>query len=174
MSKYPIPMLRSLCIFGIAGLAAACSNTGANGETKISQSSCAAGKQMGVSKAGLAQKQLCIISGNIIHSFTTEMAIAPQEQMTGLMYRRNLDDNAAMLFPFPEPKMAGFWMKNTFIPLDIIFIRADGSIESIAENTIPHSEIPVSSGEKVAAVLEVRGGLTAELDIKPGDKIKWR
>ena len=64
-------------------------------------------------------------------------------------------------------------MKNTVIPLDIIFIRANGTIESIADNTIPYSTIPVEAGEPVVAVLELRGGLAAELGIAAGDTVKW-
>lgn len=95
------------------------------------------------------------------------------EQAKGMMFRTEMPDNTAMLFPFPEPKMASFWMKNTVIPLDIIFIRSNGSIESIAENAVPYSTTSVESGEPVTAVLELRGGLAAELGIGPGDKVHW-
>ena len=96
------------------------------------------------------------------------------EQAKGLMFRTELADNAGMIFPFPEPKVASFWMKNTVIPLDIIFIRANGTIESIAENTIPYSTTPVEAGEPVVSVLELRGGLTSELGISAGDKVVWQ
>jgi uncharacterized protein len=96
------------------------------------------------------------------------------EQAKGLMFRTELADNAGMIFPFPQPKPASFWMKNTVIPLDIIFVRPNGTIESIAENTVPYSTIPVESGEPVGAVLELRGGLTAELGIAAGDKVLWK
>ena len=89
------------------------------------------------------------------------------------MFRTELADNAGMIFPFPEPRIASFWMKNTVIPLDIIFIRANGTIESIADNTTPYSTIPVEAGEPVVAVLELRGGLAAELGIAAGDTVKW-
>jgi uncharacterized membrane protein (UPF0127 family) len=79
-----------------------------------------------------------------------------------------------MIFPFPQPRPASFWMKNTVISLDIIFVRSNGTIESIAENTVPYSTDPVVSGEPVAAVLELRGGLTAELGIAAGDKVAWQ
>ena len=96
------------------------------------------------------------------------------EQAKGLMFRTELADNAGMIFPFPEPKVASFWMKNTVIPLDIIFIRANGTIESIAENAIPYSTAPVEAGEPVVSVLELRGGLTSELGISAGDKVVWQ
>ena len=91
-----------------------------------------------------------------------------------MMFRTELADSAGMIFPFPEPKVASFWMKNTVIPLDIIFIRANGTIESIAENTIPYSTSPVEAGEPVASVLELRGGLTSELGISAGDRVIWQ
>jgi uncharacterized membrane protein (UPF0127 family) len=106
-------------------------------------------------------------------AFTVELAQTSMEQARGMMFRTELADNAGMVFPFPEPRMASFWMKNTVIPLDIIFVRTDGTIESIAENAIPYSTIPVESGEPVGAVLELRGGLSAELGISAGDTVKW-
>lgn len=136
--------------------------------------SCAAGTQLGTSDAGLALVQLCIKSGKTVRAYTAEIAATSREQAMGMMFRKSLADNAAMIFPFPEPRPAGFWMKNTVIPLDIIFIRADGSIESIAENAVPYSEESVYSGEAVAAVLELRGGLTRELGIKAGDVVRWK
>ena len=79
-----------------------------------------------------------------------------------------------MIFPFPQPRMASFWMRNTLIPLDMIFIRADGTIARIAAKTVPHSLEPVSSGEPVAAVLEIAGGRAAELGIGEGDRVSGR
>ena len=135
---------------------------------------CQAGADAGKSAAGLDQITLCVSSGTKTHKFTTEIARSSMEQAKGMMFRTEMADNTAMLFPFPEPKMASFWMKNTVIPLDIIFIRSDGSIESIAENAVPYSTTPVESGEPVTAVLELRGGLAAELGIGPGDKVHWK
>ncbi len=78
-----------------------------------------------------------------------------------------------MIFPFDAPRVASFWMKNTLIPLDMIFIRADGSIANIEANTVPLSLEPVYSDGPVAAVLEIAGGRSAELGIKAGDKVEW-
>lgn len=91
----------------------------------------------------------------------------------GLMYRNRLDPDRGMIFPFDPPRDASFWMRNTLIPLDMIFVRADGSIANIEANTVPYSEEPVTSAGPVAAVLELAGGRSAELGIKPGDKVKW-
>jgi uncharacterized membrane protein (UPF0127 family) len=116
---------------------------------------------------------LCVTSGKKTRAFTVELAQTSMQQAKGLMFRTELADNAGMIFPFPEPRMASFWMKNTVIPLDIIFVRTNGTIESIAENTIPYSTTQVASGEPVGAVLELRGGLSAELGISAGDTVKW-
>ncbi len=78
-----------------------------------------------------------------------------------------------MLFPFDEPRIASFWMKNTLIPLDIIFVAPDGKILNIAQQTTPYSLEPVLSIAPVGAVLELRGGLTAQLGIKAGDTVYW-
>jgi uncharacterized membrane protein (UPF0127 family) len=134
---------------------------------------CVAGKALGKSAAGLEQVALCITSGTKTRAFTAEVAGTSIEQAKGLMFRTELGADKAMIFPFREPRVASFWMKNTVIPLDIIFIRANGTIESIAENTIPYSTDPVEAGEPVAAVLELRGGLTTELGIGAGDTVRW-
>jgi uncharacterized protein len=157
----------------LALITAACTAQTGGATSKVADARCVAGKELGPSDAGLKQVQLCLQSGNKTRSYKVEVARTSQEQAQGLMFRKSLDDNAGMIFPFPEPKPASFWMKNTVIPLDIIFIRADGSIESIAANTTPYSETPVASGEPVKAVLELRGGLTKELGIKSGDKVRW-
>ena len=107
------------------------------------------------------------------HPFTVEVARTPDEQAQGLMFRAALAADEGMIFPFPRPRVASFWMRNTLIPLDMIFIRADGTIARIAAETVPHSEESVSSGEPVAAVLEIRGGRSAELGISEGDRVTW-
>jgi uncharacterized membrane protein (UPF0127 family) len=93
------------------------------------------------------------------------------------MYRTGLADDYGMLFwPYPPdgpPRAASFWMKNTPSPLDILFIRPDGTIAHIAENTVPQSEVPVGSGEPVNAVLELRGGRALDLGIAEGDHVSW-
>ncbi len=134
---------------------------------------CTPGADAGQSAAGIQQVSLCVSSAKKTRAFNVEVAATSAQQARGLMFRTALADNAGMIFPFPEPRFASFWMKNTVIPLDIIFIRADGTIESIADNTIPYSTIPVESGEPVVAVLELRGGLAAELGIAAGDTVKW-
>ena len=124
-------------------------------------------------QAGLMTQPLTIHSANGAHRFTVEVARTPEQQATGLMFRRSLPANRGMLFPYDPPVPASFWMKDTLIPLDIIFIRADGHIARIAANTVPESLEPVPAGEPVAAVLELRGGRSAELGIGEGDRVEW-
>jgi uncharacterized protein len=125
------------------------------------------------SPAGLEQVRLEIRSHGRTHRFTVEMARTPEEQSRGLMFRQSLGDDRGMLFPYEPPQQASFWMKNTLIPLDMVFIRADGTIGRIAENTVPMSLDPVPSIDPVSAVLEIRGGRAAELGLKEGDKVSW-
>ena len=129
--------------------------------------------ELGRSPAGLEQVVLTITSGAKEHRFTVEVATTPEEQAMGLMHRSALAPDRGMIFPFPAPRQASFWMRNTLIPLDMIFVRADGTIANIEANTVPYSEQPVYSDGPVAAVLELAGGRSAELGIKAGDKVKW-
>lgn len=112
------------------------------------------------------------------HVFRVERARTAAEQEQGLMYRTDLTPDGGMLFaPYPPdgtgPREASFWMKNTPTSLDILFIRADGTIARLAENTPPFSQAPIPSGEPVAAILELVGGRSAELGISEGDSVSW-
>ena len=125
------------------------------------------------SPAGLAQVSLSVRSANGTHKFLVEVAETPEEQATGLMNRPSLDPDRGMIFPYAPPQDVAFWMKNTLIPLDMIFIRADGTIARIEENAVPLSLEPVPSMEPISAVLEINGGRASELGIKAGDKVDW-
>ncbi len=116
---------------------------------------------------------LVIRSGKRVHRFTAEVAATFDEQSTGLMHRRSLAANRGMLFPFPNERVAGFWMLNTLIPLDMIFVRADGTIANITTAT-PLSLDSVISDGPVAAVLEISGGRAAALGIRAGDRVEYR
>lgn len=127
----------------------------------------------------MAQAIVTIQSAGASHVFKVDVAKTPQEQQRGLMFRTGIPADGGMLFaPYPAegggPREASFWMKDTPSPLDIIFIRADGTIAHIAENTVPFSTDQVRSGEPVAAVLEINGGRSAELGISVGDKVSWK
>jgi uncharacterized protein len=129
-----------------------------------------------LSPAGTAAAQqlqeLKITSKNGAHIFGVELAVTPEEQAKGLMYRKELPEGQGMLFDFHQDQPGvSFWMKNTYIPLDMIFIRGDGSILRIAENTVPLSEALVPAGGPVRAVLEVIGGTAKKLGIAAGDRV---
>jgi len=137
------------------------------------QSSTSNAVELERSPAGLEQVPLTITADGKQHRFTVEVAKTMDEQATGLMNRSTLAPDRGMVFPFEAPKMASFWMKNTLIPLDIIFIRADGTIANIEANTVPLSLQPVLAIEPVTTVLEIPGGRAAELGIEAGDKVEW-
>ncbi|WP_183933924.1 DUF192 domain-containing protein [Sphingomicrobium lutaoense] len=127
------------------------------------------------SPAGLDQTLVTITTGEgESHQFTAEIARTPAEQARGLMFRDELAPDRGMIFLYEVPQNASFWMKNTYIPLDMIFIRPDGTIANIAENTVPLQLEPYVSLEPVTAVFEIAGGRSAELGIKTGDRVSWR
>jgi uncharacterized membrane protein (UPF0127 family) len=103
--------------------------------------------------------------------FTVELAITRAEQERGLMFRKTLAPDRGMLFPYKPPQRAAFWMKNTLIPLDILYIAPDGRVLSIARNAVPHDETPLPSGGLIGGVLEIPGGRAAQLGILPGDRV---
>uniref|UniRef100_UPI0035CC61D3 DUF192 domain-containing protein n=1 Tax=uncultured Sphingomonas sp. TaxID=158754 RepID=UPI0035CC61D3 len=118
-----------------------------------------------------------VASANGAHRFTVEVAATEEAQQNGLMFRTDIALDGGMLFaPYPPkgpPREANFWMENTPSPLDILFIRPDGTIARIAENTVPQSEAHIPSGEPVGAVLEIRGGRALDLGIAEGDRVSW-
>ncbi len=118
-------------------------------------------------------KSLEIVSGSGVHVFLVEIADTPEQRAKGLMFVKHLPDGQGMLFDFKSEQPIAMWMKNTYIPLDMIFIRGDGRIARIAQNTTPLSTAVVSSGVPVLAVLEVAGGTAARLGIAPGDHVAF-
>jgi uncharacterized membrane protein (UPF0127 family) len=157
--------------FVIAGCLAAASLAACRAEpaSNLSQPPVAAR----TAPSGLDLVPLTIESRGRSHRFTVEVARTPEQQAQGLMYRDRLGPEEGMIFPFPSPRPASFWMRNTLIPLDMIFIRSDGTIARIAANTVPLTEESHQSGEPVAAVLELKGGRAAELGIAEGDRVNW-
>jgi hypothetical protein len=105
------------------------------------------------------------------HGFKVEVASSPDERAQGLMFRRTLAPDAGMLFDFGRTEPVAMWMKNTLIPLDMLFIASDGAVVNIAQRTVPGSLTPIPSAKPVRFVLELAGGTTARLGIKPGDKV---
>jgi uncharacterized membrane protein (UPF0127 family) len=116
---------------------------------------------------------LTIQTAGGVRRFMVEVARTEQEQAQGLMYRTALPQDGGMIFPMEPPRPATFWMKNTPLPLDMIFIRADGTIARIAAETVPYSLDMVESGEPVAAVLEIAGGAAAAAGIEEGNRVSW-
>jgi uncharacterized membrane protein (UPF0127 family) len=106
-----------------------------------------------------------------VQVFSVEMATTEEEKTQGLMYRKELADGKGMLFDFSPEQQISMWMKNTYISLDMIFIRADGRILRIAENTEPHSTRIISSGGLARGVLEVIAGTAQKYGIQPGDRV---
>ena len=106
------------------------------------------------------------------HSFKIELASSPDERAQGLMFRRSLAADAGMLFDFGRSEPVAMWMKNTLIPLDMLFIDIDGTVVNIAQRTVPGSLTPIPSAKPVRFVLELPGGSASRLAIKPGDKFR--
>lgn len=122
-----------------------------------------------VRAADLQTVEIATKSG--VQVFSVEMATTDEERRTGLMYRKELPDGRGMLFDFSPAQEVSMWMKNTFIPLDMIFIGADGRILRIAENTVPQSTRIISSRGPAKGVLEVIAGTARKYGIAPGDRV---
>jgi uncharacterized membrane protein (UPF0127 family) len=121
--------------------------------------------------AAADQNTLEIVTRNGVHVFTVEIAANDADRQKGLMFRKELPEGRGMLFDFQRDQDVSMWMRNTLIPLDMLFINADGRIRRIAENTEPLSERTIPSGGPVRGVLEVIGGTARKLGIAPGDRV---
>jgi hypothetical protein len=153
------------------GLLAACSpGEGATARTQA-PASAAAAENARHPVSGLEVIDLVVEQGGKKLPFKVELAASPEAQAKGLMFRDRLGDNEGMLFPSAAPEPRSFWMKNTPLSLDIIFVGADGRISNIAANTVPYSLDSVASSGFAIAVLELRAGRSAELGIVPGDRV---
>jgi uncharacterized membrane protein (UPF0127 family) len=120
----------------------------------------------------LAMEPVEIATARGVFRFQAEIARRPREQEVGLMYRPALAPDRAMLFELGAPAEQAFWMKNCPVPIDMLFIEADGTVRTIARDAPPFSETPIGSGGPVTAVLEIRGGRAAEIGVQPGDKVR--
>lgn len=118
------------------------------------------------------KSSLAIVSGGRDIKFDVELATNDAERSRGLMFRKQLGPYEGMLFDFYQEMPVSFWMKNTLIPLDMLFIAGDGTVKHIHANAVPLSTDAIPSGYPVRAVLEINGGSAALLGIKPGDKVK--
>lgn len=123
--------------------------------------------------SGLKVIPLTVTSASGAHVFKVEVASTPAEQARGLMFRAEMGADEGMIFPMDPPRPAAFWMKNTVIPLDIIFIGPDRKVLNIAANAVPYDLQPLPAVGDAGGVLELIGGRAAQLGIKPGDKVSW-
>jgi uncharacterized membrane protein (UPF0127 family) len=121
--------------------------------------------------ATFGRGELQIRTAGGAHRFSVEIATTQEQWSYGLMFRRSMPPDAGMLFVYDDDHEIQMWMKNTLIPLDMIFIKADGTILRIAERTVPQDLTTIPSGGPARGVLEVNGGTAARLGIKPGDRV---
>jgi uncharacterized membrane protein (UPF0127 family) len=159
-------------LIGLAIVLAACSSRpGAEAQTPLSAGS----TELAVHpESGLEIIPLTVQRGNRALRFKVEIARTGAEQARGLMFRAAMGANEGMLFPSDPPREGvAFWMKNTVIPLDIIFIGPDRRVLNIAAKAVPYSLVPIPAAGPVAGVLELNGGRAAELGIVPGDRVDW-
>jgi uncharacterized membrane protein (UPF0127 family) len=120
------------------------------------------------------EKLVIVTHDGVQHVFDVEMALKPDQQTVGEMFRTNVPEGGGMLFDWGFPRESPMWMRNTVVPLDMVFINPDGTIRAIAESTTPRSLAPIDSHGAVRATLELAGGVTAKLDIRVGDTVKQR
>lgn len=125
------------------------------------------------SPAGLDQTVVTVTGKNGAHKFTVEIARSPEEQAYGLMNRQSLAPDRGMLFPYAPPQEVSFWMRDTYIPLDLLFVAPGGTIRHIESQAVPLSLDPLLSNGPVEAVVEIAGGRAAEMGIAVGDTVDW-
>ncbi len=123
--------------------------------------------------SGLQVIPVTLTESGRTHTIRAELAATPQQQAQGLMFRREMGADEGMLFPSDFPQARSFWMKNTVIPLDILFVGTDHRIINIAANATPYSLDPIDSAGPAIAVLELNAGRAAELGLKPGSRVDW-
>jgi uncharacterized protein len=113
-----------------------------------------------------------IISGSATHVFQAEVMKTPEQRAKGLMFRQFMPEDRGMLFDFDREEPVTMWMRNTYIPLDMVFIRANGTIHRIHERAQPLDETTIAAGAPVRFVLEINGGVAAKLGLKAGDRVR--
>ncbi len=164
--------MRVILLAGLVLALTACSSQAADGGKA---SAVPAGQVVGAVhvESGLRLVDLTITHAAQKHKFRVEVAASGAEQEKGLMFRTKMGADEGMIFPMNPPRRASFWMKNTVISLDLIFVGPDGRILNIAARAIPYDETNLVSHGIVKAVFEINGGRAAELGIVPGDLVVW-
>ena len=160
-------MIRTFAVAALSALAA-CSP-----QPAAEASPAAAAAPVVHKESGLPVIPLTVTTPKGEHKFRVEVARSQQEQAKGLMFRTYLGPDEGMIFPREPADVASFWMKNTPLPLDIIFVGTDGRVLNVARMTTPYSLTPVGAAGLTSAVLEIPGGRAAELGIGPGAKVSW-
>jgi uncharacterized membrane protein (UPF0127 family) len=164
-------MRKSTLVFVFAAMLAACSSGKSEGAQSAASSSFATAPKHRTS--GLPVIPLTVTTKVGKHQFKVEVASTRKEQIKGLMFRTEMGSDEGMIFPIDPPRMQSFWMKNTVIPLDIIYIGSDHRILNIVEEAVPYSEAPLFSRGAAIGVLELNGGRAKQLGIVAGDKVEW-
>ena len=125
-----------------------------------------------LAQGAAAPEPLAIDTKGGRQAFTVEVMRNDEDRARGLMFRRTMAPDRGMLFDFERVQPVSMWMRNTYLPLDMVFIRADGSVARVAADAEPLSERTINSGEPVLAVLELNAGTAARLGIRPGDRVE--
>jgi uncharacterized protein len=159
-------MIRTTALAMLAALAA-CSPRPAAEASPVAQ------PPAGHPVSGLRVIPVTIVTDTGRHVVRAELAATPAEQAQGLMFRTEMGADEGMIFPRNPPDVASFWMKNTPMSLDIVFIGPDRKVINVAANTVPYSLAPVGARGLTAAVLELKAGRAAELGIGPGTAVDW-
>lgn len=162
-------MMKSASVAALALLLAACGSVVGPPDTQRGNSSAPSG----VDANRLRVPVILVPKDGKAHRLTAEIALTPEEQARGLSGRKSIDADDAMLFPLFPPRLPSFWMKDTLVSLDIIFVRTDGTIDMIAANTKPLDLTPISSGTPASGVIELRGGQAKKLGLDVGDRVSW-
>jgi hypothetical protein len=164
-------LMRGFATRGLVAIALAAAACSPKGDGAAAKPASAAPTLHPIS--GLPVVPLTVTHGVQRYAFQVEVARNGIDQAKGLMFRTSMGADEGMIFPMDPPRQAAFWMKNTVIPLDIIFIGVDHKILNIAAKATPYSEEPLPSAGKVSGVLELNGGRAAALGIGPGDTVDW-
>jgi len=155
-----------------AAAAAACSPVSA-GAAHQSATPSANAESLALSAAGLRIIPLTVITDTGSHTFQVEVAATPEQQEHGLMFRTTMGADEGMIFPMDPPRRSAFWMRNTVIGLDIVFIGKDHRVLNVAANAVPYDETPLPSDGLAAAVLELNAGRAAQIGLRPGSRVSW-
>lgn len=124
--------------------------------------------------SGMPVGTVTITTASGAHTFKVERAETPEHQSRGLMHRREMKADHGMLFTWPDERNASMWMANTILPLDMVFIKRDGKVHRVHENTVPFSETIIEAGALVLRVLELNAGTAARIGLKPGDTVELK